>query len=489
MPTRTEIKEIEEIRDSYPTDVAGRLRAFRKKRNIKQVEFAEKLGIDIQKCRRYERAKEDRDENLTEHTTVKKRKSPEPDVETLKAMASILNITVDELVGYKPATIDIATDILTKAGIAFRKEDNNDTFVLYRFKTKEESDAYYTDPLTNDLEPFDDQNPDLLDVYGTNESCSFEQIPYKYGFMVYDGKKTFIPEVPDDGKGLRVFTRLTDQQLLAAIANGETTNMKVFYDWGNSDKYESREVEDVLSNIKTINLTTAEMKACVFEAKRRTDALIKTVLNNTYAAFYPTVFRSYIYNEKYSTWSVELVDKLPEKFSERLRKLRELNNCSQAKMAAAVGLSLQTYNRYETQDAQPSIDLLKIMALTLGISVDQLTGFKMDYINETLNFLKKVNIKCTHDGEPDLYSVHLPEQDLKNRTGKSLLFCAFKAKEEVDRMIAANLKNIFDETFTPIFWELVNHSDNMPDVIIDENDYEPYLFGLELMNKPTYGLK
>ena len=477
------------MKKSYPPDFAGRLRAFRKKRNIKQVEFAEKLGLDIQKYRRYEKSKEDRDENLTEHTTVKKRKSPEPDVETLKSMASILNITVDELVGYKPATIDIATDILAKAGIAFKKEGNDDTFVLYRFKTKEESDAYYPDPLTNDLEPFDDQNPDFLDVYGTNESCAFNQLPYKYGFIVYNGKETFVPEVPDNGKNLQVFTRLTDQQLLATVANGETTSMKVFYDWGNSDKYESRKVEDVLSNIKTIKLTADEMKACVFEAKRKTDALVKTVLNNTYAAFYPTVFRSYICNEKYSTWSVELVDKLPEKFSERLRKLRELNNCSQAKMAAAVGLSLQTYNRYETQDAQPSINLLKKLALTLDIRVDQLTGFQMDYINETLNFLKKVKIKCTHDGEPDLYSVHLPEQDLKNRTGKCLLFCAYKAQEDVDRMIAADLKNIFDETFTPIFWELVNHSDNMPDVIIDENDYEPYLFELELMNKPTYGQK
>ena len=477
MPTRTKMKEIEEIRDPYPPDFAGRLRAFRKKRNIKQVEFAEMLGIDIQKCRRYEKLKEDRDESSAEHATVKKRKSPEPDVETLKKMASILNITVDELVGYKPATIDIATAILAKAGIVFRKEDNGDAFVLYRYKTKEESDS------TNDLDLDNDEDPDFLDVYIVKEDNSSDKRPYPNGFMAYDGKNRFDPTIPDNGKGLQVFTRLTSQQVLAAVANGETAGMEVFYN-GPHGIYESRDVEAVLSNIKTIKLTAADMKACVFEAKRKTDALVKTVLNNTYAAFFPTVFRNYICNEKYLKWTVERVDKLPENFSERLRELRERNGFSQAKMAAAVGLSIQTYNRYETQGAQPSIDMLKKLSLTLGISNDTLTGFQMDYINETLNFLKKVNIKCTHDGEPDLYSVHLPEQDLKNRTGGSLLFCTIKAKKDVDSMIAANLKNIFDETFTPIFWELVNHSDNMPNVIIDENDYEPYLYELEIMNKP-----
>ena len=112
MPTRTEIKEIEEIRDPYPKDFAGRLRAFRKKLKIKQTEFAEMLHIDIQKCRRYESI------------------GTEPDVETLKKMASILKITVDELVGYKPAAINIATDILDKSGIVFKKVEDEDAYIL-----------------------------------------------------------------------------------------------------------------------------------------------------------------------------------------------------------------------------------------------------------------------------------------------------------------------------------------------------------------------
>ena len=55
-------------------------------------------------------------------------------------------------------------------------------------------------------------------------------------------------------------------------------------------------------------------------------------------------------------------------------------------MANDIGLSLKTYNRYETQDAQPSIDMLKRLALKLGVSIDILTGFEMDYFRAMVRY-------------------------------------------------------------------------------------------------------
>ena len=489
MPTRSEIKGIEEIRDPYPPDFASRLRAFRKGRRIKQTEFAEKLGIDIQKCRRYEKTKEELDpaaaEDAANENSPKKGKSPEPDVETLKAMASILKITVDELVGYKPATIGIATGILTKAGIAFKKEAE-DTYVLLRYKTKDESDAYFFDADRNEWVPDDDQDPGLLEVYARNVDCPFDQLPDYYGFRVYNDGQLYYPEAPDNGNGLQVYTFLPGQNVLDAVADGNTQNLKVFYDGDGSGAYEPRDIQELLSNIKMVRLTAAELKACVFEARRKTDAIIKTALNTTYAAFYPTVFWKYISDDNYSTWSIAQIDRLPERFPERLRRLRENCGYSQAEMAKEVGLSPKTYNRYETQDAQPSIDMLKKLALKLGIGVDKLTGFKMDYINEALNFLKKVGITCTPLNGTSLYHIQAPGREPKERTGPALQFCAYCAKEDTDKLIAPNLKAIFDETFTPLFWELADQCGiNTPGVIIDENDYEPYLYELDLMNKPA----
>ncbi len=490
MPTRTRISEIEEIRDPRPSDFAGRLRTFRKERKMKQTVFAEKLGIDIQKCRRYEKTAEESEENVikcgTKETRPKNGKRQEPDLETLKAMASILKISVDELVGYKPATIDIATGILKKAAVTFTKEADDD-YVLYRYKTKEESDFFYFDPGMKELVPDDDLDPDLLEVYANNPACSFIQLPDYYGFRVYKDGQLYFPELPNHGNGLQIFTSLPRQNVLNAVAEKNSQNLKVFYNGDGSGAYEPRDIQDVLSNIKRIKLKSTELKACVFEAKRKTDAIIKTTLNATYAAFYPTVFWNYITDENYSTWSIEQIERLPEKFSERLRKLREINNISQAEMASEVKLSLQTYNRYETKGAQPSIDMLKQLALKLGISIDTLTGFKMDYINEALNFLEKVNITCTFDNKTNLYHIQVPGREPKSRSGPSLQFCTYQAKDDVDKLIAEHLKTIFNATFTLIFWELVDHHETRtPGIIIDENDYEPYLYELNLMNKPKY---
>ncbi len=479
MPTRTEIKEIEEIRDPYPKDFAGRLRAFRKKLKIKQTEFAEMLQIDIQKCRRYESI------------------GTEPDVETLKKMASILKITVDELIGYKPAAITIAVNILKNNGIIFKNAENNDAFILYRYKNENEDDAFYFDSFIGKQVPLDDQDPELLEVYTNEEALTFAGLQEKYGFKIYkDGYDYTLEKPKDENEETKeninyvIYTYLTKQKALATVANGNERNLKVLCNEYGMGNYKTRTVQEFLSHIKTITLTSVELKACVFEARRQTDAIIKAALNATYAAFFRKVFCNYINDEKYSTWSVETIDMLPKTFPERLRSLRERCNFSQSEMAEEVGLSLQTYNRYETKNAQPSIDMLKRLALKFGISVNTLTGFKLDYLNEALVFLDKVHIKCKLDEESQMYRVEVPGKEAKVINSKALHFCVYQAKEDTDDEIADDLKNIFVKTFTPIFWELVNNHQNLElDAIIDENDYEPYLYELDLMNKPDFSKK
>lgn len=380
MPTRTEIREIEEIQDSLPRNFASRLRFFRKNMKIKQTDFAKSLHIDIQKCRRYESV------------------GTEPDVETLKKMASELKVTVDELIGYKPAAINIATDILNKVGITFENAETEDAYILSHTVIEEVEGKCYDEELG-----------------------------------------TYIP----------------------------TTD------------YEEEK--------HSVRLTANELKVCVFETKRRTDAIIKAVLNETYAAFYSSVFWKYAMDTKYDTYSVAQLSKLPELFPERLRELRILAHISQAEMANEVGLSLQTYNRYETKNAQPSIDMLKRMALKLNVSVDVLVGFKPDFLNEALIFLEKAKITCTPVTGSKRYCVKVPCFGECEKQSSALHYCAYQAKEDTDGKIAADLKHIFIETFAPIFWELVDNHKNVDlGTIIDEKYYEPYLYEVDLMNKPEY---
>ena len=487
MPTRSKIEVIEEIRDPYPADFASRLKIFRKGRGIKQTELAEKLGIDIQKCRRYEKTKGEREDNgeITPENTINKGKNPEPDVETLKAIASVLKITVDELIGYKPAATRIATDILNKASIPFT-ESAEGTFALYRYKTKEESDMYYLDPYSKEWVSYDDLDPDLLEAYARDNNCTFYQLPDHYGFRVYLGNELYCPEVPVNVLDPEVYASLSRKDVLNAVATKNTQNIKVLYDDGSGTQVPMSLQETFSKLIAKTTLTAPQLKSCVFEAKRRTDTLVKGTLNAAYASFYPTVFWDYLSNDTYSTWSVRQISQLPERFPERLRELRKSKGYSQTDLANDIGLSLKTYNRYETQDAQPSIDMLKRLALKLGVSIDTLTGFEMDYINEALNFLKKVNITCEFDNKTDQYRVQVPGREAKERSAACIQFCAYKAKEYVDRLIGPGLKMIFDETFRPIFWELVNqHENSTPGIIIDENNYEPYLYELDLMNRPT----
>jgi transcriptional regulator with XRE-family HTH domain len=61
-------------------------------------------------------------------------------------------------------------------------------------------------------------------------------------------------------------------------------------------------------------------------------------------------------------------------YGERIRKLRKAKGLSMGEVADAVGVARSTYAGYETEYREPSLDVLKQLAVTLETSVDYLLG-------------------------------------------------------------------------------------------------------------------
>ena len=63
-------------------------------------------------------------------------------------------------------------------------------------------------------------------------------------------------------------------------------------------------------------------------------------------------------------------------FNNKLRELRKNNNLTQAQVAKALGLKLNTYSHLELDGKRPSIDLLQKICNMYLISIEELTGEK-----------------------------------------------------------------------------------------------------------------
>lgn len=59
----------------------------------------------------------------------------------------------------------------------------------------------------------------------------------------------------------------------------------------------------------------------------------------------------------------------------RLRNLREDKDLTQSEMANMLGVTQTTYSRYENDVLEPSIDILKDLALFYDTSIDYLVEF------------------------------------------------------------------------------------------------------------------
>lgn len=81
-------------------------------------------------------------------------------------------------------------------------------------------------------------------------------------------------------------------------------------------------------------------------------------------------------------------------FGERIYRLRKEKNLTQAQLAEILGVSNKTVSRWETGEGFPEITILKRLATTLGVSVDELLSDenKSDEQSEHIfedNFTKK----------------------------------------------------------------------------------------------------
>ncbi len=61
-------------------------------------------------------------------------------------------------------------------------------------------------------------------------------------------------------------------------------------------------------------------------------------------------------------------------FGKRLRESRMKRKMTQQKMADRIGLALQSYQRYEQGDREPSLSTLVALADILDVSTDYLLG-------------------------------------------------------------------------------------------------------------------
>jgi len=87
-------------------------------------------------------------------------------------------------------------------------------------------------------------------------------------------------------------------------------------------------------------------------------------------------------------------DDFNEKFSEKLRNLREHQELSQKEICNRLGLPSSTYSRYECGDTQPNLTSLKLLANFFDVSVDYLLDNQVFSENELIDlqsFLKDGN--------------------------------------------------------------------------------------------------
>ena len=73
-------------------------------------------------------------------------------------------------------------------------------------------------------------------------------------------------------------------------------------------------------------------------------------------------------------------------FSKKLRELRLKNNLTQAQLAKKAGTTSAAISHFEAGIRKPTVGILKKLAHTLGVSVDELIGLKEQIGQEYLEF-------------------------------------------------------------------------------------------------------
>ncbi len=106
-------------------------------------------------------------------------------------------------------------------------------------------------------------------------------------------------------------------------------------------------------------------------------------------------------------------------FGKKLRECREEKGFSQSKLAKEVSLHHSIIGRYEREEAKPTIDVVKRMAIALDTTVGYLLGETEDselFKDPTmLKRLKELNNLPDHDKNCILYTLDGLLQNYKTR--------------------------------------------------------------------------
>lgn len=94
-------------------------------------------------------------------------------------------------------------------------------------------------------------------------------------------------------------------------------------------------------------------------------------------------------------------------FCDNLRRLRKLRNYTQKGMAQKLGMTNQNYNRYEMQNAQPPLPVLKEIANILGVTLDELAG--VNEVDRYIGYLSSYGVYAREQGDYiEIYECEIP---------------------------------------------------------------------------------
>lgn len=252
------------------------------------------------------------------------------------------------------------------------------------------------------------------------------------------------------------------------------------------------------------NLDDDTLIKLVFNAKKQVDSTLKSSLNTIFINFFQHTFweaiKKNLYNKnEFNQFELfTSCDTDAPKFSDRLRYFREMKNFSQTKFSSMLGLTMQAYNRYEKNNAQPSIALLMKMASTIGISVNKLVGgYIPSLFDHICHFMPKVQIKCLTDNgkfllfcpmadvtktdEDGFFNIE-PTYEKIEMSENEIAYYINYAKEIATKEIGASLDHIFSTTFQPLFWQSVKKKSAVKSATMSKKDSEPYLYQQEWYN-------
>lgn len=223
---------------------------------------------------------------------------------------------------------------------------------------------------------------------------------------------------------------------------------------------------------KSIELDLSQCLSCVLHAKEQTDNLIRKPLDLMFSKYLRLNFwdkyENITYNkEKYNKVAIinlfEQYNCYFTRFSERLRDIREKKGLTQAQLAKKVGLNNnQTYNRYEMNNASPSLHTLKKLAIALDVSVNKLIGgYEPSRRDLAIDYLLKVGIVCkTQDKQKEPIMVeHYYFWDIDRRhpledepfTENELCYYLHHSWEVANSFFKEEMNEIFIKTFLPFF--------------------------------------